>query len=60
MYRIVFLSAFYTVAATIAATLLCALLRARQALRRSEAEAIRWHSDFGDLPTQLRKDSASF
>ncbi len=51
MYRIVFLSAFYAVAATIAATLLCALLRARQALRRREAEAIRWHTDFADLPT---------
>lgn len=54
MYRIVFLGAFYTVAATIAATLLCALLRARQALGRREAEAIRWHTDFGDLPAADR------
>jgi glycine cleavage system H lipoate-binding protein len=54
MYRIVFLSAFYSVVATIAATVLCALLRARQSLGRHETEAIRWHTDFGDLPVADR------
>jgi Glycine cleavage H-protein len=50
MYRIIFLGAFYCVLATIATTLLCALLRSRRALAREQAEDIRWHSDFHDLP----------
>jgi glycine cleavage system H protein len=54
MYRIVFLGAFYTVAAIITATLLCALMRARRALARNEGPSIRWHSDFGDLPVADR------
>ncbi len=54
MYRIVFPGCVLYGAATIAATLLCALLRARQALGRREAEAIRWHTDFGDLPAADR------
>ena len=54
MYRIVFLGAFYSVAATIGATLLCALMRSRRALARNEAGSIRWHSDFGDLPADAR------
>jgi hypothetical protein len=54
MYRIVFLSAFYTVLTVVAATLLCALLRSRRALARHEAGEIRWHSEFHDLPASDR------
>jgi hypothetical protein len=54
MYRIVFMTAFYSVLTIIAATLITALLRSRRTLARNQAEDIRWHSDFHDLPAQDR------
>lgn len=54
MYRIVFMTAFYSVLTIIAATLICALLRSRRALARQQVESIRWHADFHDLPAADR------
>jgi len=54
MYRIVFMTAFYSVLTIIVGTLVCALLRARRALAKHQAEEIRWHSDFHDLPAADR------
>lgn len=54
MYRIIFLSAFYTVLAIIGTTFVCALVRARRDLRRKQVEAIRWQVDFHDLPVADR------
>jgi hypothetical protein len=54
MYRIVFLTAFYTVLTTIAGTLIAALWRSRRALAKHQAEHLRWHSDFHDLPASDR------
>jgi hypothetical protein len=54
MYRIVFMTAFYSVLTIIAATLITALMRSRRALAKNQAEDIRWHSDFHDLPAQDR------
>jgi len=50
MYRIVFMTAFYSVLTIIAGTLIAALWRSRRALVKGQAEDIRWHSDFHDLP----------
>jgi hypothetical protein len=49
MYRIVFMTAFYSVLTIIAGTLITALWRSRRALVKNQAETIRWHSDFHDL-----------
>ena len=46
---IIFLGAFYTVLVVVATAVLSAAWRCRRALRRQEAEEIRWHSDFHDL-----------
>lgn len=48
--HIVFLGAFYTVLVIVATTLVSAMLRSHRALRAEKVEAIRWHSDFHDLP----------
>ena len=54
MYRIVFMTAFYSVLTIIAGTLIMALVRSRRALVKHQAEDIRWHSDFHDLPASDR------
>src|SRR5215831_9181545 len=54
MARYIFLGAFYTVLAVIVSTLLNALWRSYRALWRNQAEPIRWHSDFHDLPAADR------
>jgi Glycine cleavage H-protein len=54
MTRYIFLGAFYTVLTIVAATLLIALWRSLRALRRGQAEEVRWHSDFHDLPAADR------
>jgi hypothetical protein len=54
MYRIVFMTAFYSVLTIIAGTLIAALWRSRRALVKNQAEDIRWHSDFHDLPASDR------
>jgi Glycine cleavage H-protein len=50
MYRIVFMTAFYSVLTIIAGTLVAALVRSRRALVKNQVDDIRWHSDFHDLP----------
>jgi hypothetical protein len=52
--HVIFLGAFYTVLVLVAATLVSALLRTRRDLGAHREEAIRWHSDFHDLPAQDR------
>ncbi len=47
---VIFLGAFYTVLLIVAVTLVHAYLRSRRDLRRAQADHIRWHSDFHDLP----------
>jgi glycine cleavage system H lipoate-binding protein len=54
MYRIVFMTAFYSVLTVIAGTLITALLRSRRSLVRNRAADLRWHSDFHDLPAADR------
>jgi hypothetical protein len=54
MYRIVFMTAFYSVLTIITGTLILALARSRRALVKRQAEDIRWHSDFHDLPAADR------
>ncbi len=51
---LIFLGAFYTVLVVVAVTVFSAFLRSRRDLRRQEADYIRWHSDFHDLPTSDR------
>jgi len=48
--HIIFLGAFYAVLAVVAVTVAAASIRAWDALRTGQAEAIRWHSDFESLP----------
>ncbi len=50
----IFLGAFYSVIAIVAATLARAFIRARRAIADGEAERVRWHSEFHDLPVQAR------
>jgi len=52
--HIIFLGAFYTVLVVMATTVISAALRSRRSLRGDEAEKIRWHSDFHDLPARDR------
>ena len=54
MYRIAFMTAFYSVLTIIAGTLVAALVRSRRALVKHQVEDIRWHSDFHDLPASDR------
>lgn len=51
---IIFLGAFYTVLTIIAATLLRALWRSWRDMQLARADAIRWESDFHDLPQRDR------
>jgi glycine cleavage system H lipoate-binding protein len=52
--HIIFLGAFYTVLVVVATTVVSALIRARRDLGAKETEAIRWHSDFEELPVSDR------
>lgn len=54
MAHFIFLGAFYIALTIIVATLLNALWRSMRALRGGKAEAVRWHSDFHDLPAADR------
>jgi glycine cleavage system H lipoate-binding protein len=47
--HVIFLGAFYAVLVVVAVTVLNAVRRSKRDLRGHKAEAIRWHSDFGDL-----------
>lgn len=50
----IFLGAFYTVLVVVATTLLNAIWRSHGDLSKGQAEGIRWHSDFHDLPAADR------
>jgi hypothetical protein len=50
----IFLGAFYTVLLVVSATILGALWRTNGRLNEGKAEAIRWRSDFHDLPAADR------
>jgi glycine cleavage system H lipoate-binding protein len=52
--HILFLGAFYTVLVIVATTVVAALWRSRRSLREHQADDIRWHSDFHDLPAADR------
>jgi glycine cleavage system H protein len=52
---IIFIGAFYTVLAVLAVTVLAAYVRSRRALAAQRGEAIRWQSDFHDLPRRDRE-----
>ena len=54
MAHTLFLGAFYTVVTIVAVTLLRAFFRSRRDLRLGRADAIRWHSDFEELPARDR------
>jgi hypothetical protein len=51
---VIFMGAFYTVLTIVAATVLTALWRSYRALGARKVEAIRWHSDFHELPMRDR------
>ncbi len=52
--HILFLGAFYTVVLIVGTTVLYSLLRTHRALRSGREPAIRWISDFHDLPARDR------
>ena len=52
MAHFIFMGAFFAVLTVVATTLLFALWRSRRAM--PQAEKIRWHSDFHDLPSSDR------
>lgn len=52
--NLIFLGAFYSVAALVAATVVLAVLRARRAAAEDAAGRIRWMGVFHDLPPQSR------
>ncbi len=52
--HIIFLGAFYTVLVVVATTVISAALRSLRSVRENEAERIRWHADFEDLPARDR------
>jgi len=51
---ILFLGAFYTVLIVVATTVLSAMMNARRKLAGGKYYAVRWHSDFEDLPPEDR------
>ncbi|MBZ5575441.1 MAG: hypothetical protein LAP40_02645 [Acidobacteriia bacterium] len=52
--NVLFLGAFYTVLVVVATTVASAILRARRAVAAQQTDAIRWRSDFHDLPPRDR------
>jgi glycine cleavage system H lipoate-binding protein len=52
--HLIFLGVFFSVAAMIASTLVAALLRTFRDFRKNDADAVRWHVDFEDLPSSAR------
>lgn len=52
--QIIFLGAFFTIIAIILATVATSLLRTMRSVKANEADAIRWKSDFHDLPEASR------
>ena len=53
--NIVFLGIFFTIVAIIGTTVIIALLRAYRIMQANHAEAIRWESEFHDLPISARR-----
>ncbi|RPI02862.1 MAG: glycine cleavage system protein H [Ignavibacteriae bacterium] len=53
--NIIFLGIFFSVVAIIGATVLISLFRTYRALQVNKTEAIRWDSEFHDLPATSRK-----
>jgi glycine cleavage system H lipoate-binding protein len=53
--NIIFLGIFFTVVAIIGTTVIISLLRAYRAMQANHADAIRWESEFHDLPTSSRR-----
>ena len=53
--NIIFLGIFFTIVVIIGSTILLSLLRAYQNIRAHQAEAIRWDSEFHDLPISARR-----
>ncbi len=52
--HVVFVSVFLTIASVVALTVILAAFRAWRDIRKGKAEAIRWHSEFEDLPARDR------
>jgi glycine cleavage system H lipoate-binding protein len=52
--HIIFLGIFYLVLATVAFTIVKALIQTIRDFRSHRIEAVRWHSDFEDLPAKNR------
>ena len=53
--HIVFLGAFYAVLTVILITLTAATVRSVRAFRLGRVDAVRWHSEFHDLPAEARR-----
>jgi glycine cleavage system H lipoate-binding protein len=53
--NIVFLGIFFSIVTIIGTTVLISLLRAYRAMQEHHAEAIRWESEFQDLPISVRR-----
>jgi glycine cleavage system H lipoate-binding protein len=51
---IIFLGSFFAVVIIIGVTLIASILRARRTMRTRSIEAIRWETDFHDLPISAR------
>lgn len=52
--HLIFLGVFFSVAAVIASTLVAALLRTVRDFRKKDEDAVRWHVEFDDLPSDAR------
>ncbi|MGA7613682.1 MAG: hypothetical protein WBX15_00750, partial [Thermoanaerobaculia bacterium] len=53
--HIIFLGVFYLVLVIVFSTLFISLFRSIRDLRQGRVDAIRWHTDFEDLPAAARK-----
>lgn len=53
--HIIFLGVFYSVLAVVLTTMALALRRALASFRGQRVESLRWHADFDDLPSELRR-----
>lgn len=53
--HIIFLGIFYSVLAVVLTTMVIALKRALRAFRGERLEALAWHADFDDLPSEMRR-----
>ena len=53
--HIIFLGIFYSVLVIVLTTMAIAFQRALRSFRTQRVEAIRWHADFDDLPSSMRR-----